>query len=161
MDTEELQKKLEECEKEKNAYLDGWRRCKADFINYQKEELKRLEEVVKFGNEDLIKELFGVMDSFAAFKKSGQGLLSQGLPDQGKDGATDAIQSQLENIFKKRGLEKIEVSLGNPFDPKYHEAVGEMESSHPAGTIAEEVETGWALYGKIVRATKVKISKIT
>ncbi|MEK7590119.1 MAG: nucleotide exchange factor GrpE [Patescibacteria group bacterium] len=154
MDTEELQKKLEECEKEKNAYLDGWRRCKADFINYQKEELSRLEEVVKFGNEDLIKELLGVMDSFAAFKKSGQG-----LPGQGKDGATDAIQSQLENIFKKRGLEKIEVSLGNPFDPKYHETVGEMESSHPAGTIAEEVETGWSLHGKIVRATKVKISK--
>ena len=154
MDTEELQKKLEECEKEKNAYLDGWRRCKADFINYQKEELRRLEEVVKFGNEDLIKEMLGVMDSFAAFKKSGQG-----LPGRGKDGATDAIQSQLENIFKKRGLEKIEVFLGNPFDPKYHETVGEMESSHPAGTIAEEVESGWALYGKIVRATKVKISK--
>lgn len=149
MDTEESQKKLEECEKEKNAYLDGWRRCKADFINYQKEELKRLEDVVKFGNEDLIKELLGVMDSFAAFQKSGQD----------KGGATNAIQAQLESIFKKRGLEKIVISLGNPFDPKYHEAVGEIESSQPVGTIAEEVETGWALHGKIVRATKVKISK--
>ena len=149
MDTEELQKKLEECGKAKDAYLDGWRRCKADFINYQKEELKRLEDVVKFGNEDLIKELLEVMDSFAAFQKN----------RQEKDSAVGAIQSQLENTFKKRGLEKIAVSLGSPFDPKYHEAVGEMESEHPAGTIAEEVETGWTLHGKIVRAAKVKISK--
>ena len=159
MDIEELQKKMEECGKEKDAYLDGWRRCKADFINYQKEELKRLEDAVKFGNEDLIKELLEVMDSFAAFKKSVQGPPVENVSGQGKNSAMDAIQSQLENIFKKRGLEKIVVSLGSPFDPKYHEAVGEIESENPAGTIAEEIETGWALYGKIVRAAKVKISK--
>lgn len=150
MNTEELQKKLEESDKEKDAYLNGWRRCKADFINYQKEELKRLEEMVKFGNEDLIRELLGVLGSLSTFGKS----VSE------KDAsAAGVVQSQIESILKKRGLEKIIVSLGALFDPKYHESVGETESEHSAGTIAEEVEIGWTLYDKIIKASKVKLSK--
>lgn len=151
MSLEELQKKLEECEKERDAYLDGWRRAKADYINYKNDELKRLEEVAKFGSEDLIKELLSVFDSFNAFERTAQ--------DEQLKERMRPIKSQLETVLKKRGLEKIEVSLGSKFDPSYHEALQEVESDQAPGTIAEIAEEGWKLHGKVIRATKVKLSK--
>ena len=48
---------LEKVKKERDEYLDGWKRAKADFINYKKEELSRLEKMAKYSNEDLIKEI--------------------------------------------------------------------------------------------------------
>ena len=59
-----LQEELEKISKERDEYLDGWRRSKADLINYKKEELKRLEEMAKFGNEEVIRDLISVLDSF-------------------------------------------------------------------------------------------------
>ena len=48
-----LEKKLEEltkCQSEREEYLNGWKRAKADLINYQKDEQKRLDDIVKFSN---------------------------------------------------------------------------------------------------------------
>ncbi|MDP3956588.1 MAG: hypothetical protein Q8P97_01155, partial [bacterium] len=48
-EAKELREKLELLTREKDEYLNGWRRTKADLQNYKNEELQRLEEVIKFG----------------------------------------------------------------------------------------------------------------
>ncbi|TSC82378.1 MAG: molecular chaperone GrpE [Parcubacteria group bacterium Gr01-1014_20] len=150
--SESLEKKLEQAEKEKNEYLLGWQRAKADFINYKKEELKRLEEIAKYGLEDLVGELVTVMDNFdlglAALEKSGP--VEKGIY---------MIRSQIADILKKRGLEKIEVAAGDPFNPGTAEAITEIESDRPPGSIVEIIEPGYRLNGKMLRAARVKISK--
>ena len=50
--------KLAAVEKQRDEYLAGWQRAKADFINYRKDEMKHLEEVAQYGSEDLIKDFF-------------------------------------------------------------------------------------------------------
>ena len=55
---------LQKCRKERDEYLAGWQRAKADFINYKKEELRRLQEVARYGSEELMRELITVMDNF-------------------------------------------------------------------------------------------------
>jgi hypothetical protein len=55
---------LEEIKKQRDEYLSGWQRAKADFINYKKEEMKHLEEVARYGNVDLIKDMISVLDNF-------------------------------------------------------------------------------------------------
>src|SRR3989344_6824683 len=55
---------LQKCQKEKDEYLDGWKRAKADLSNYKKDEMKRFETVAKFANEAIIRELIAVLDSF-------------------------------------------------------------------------------------------------
>lgn len=98
-------KKLEKCEVEKGEYLAGWQRAKADFINYKKDEIKRLKEFAKYNNEELIRELIGIMDNFdiglAALEKSGP--VEKGIY---------MIRNQIDDILKKRGLEKISVKPG-------------------------------------------------
>ena len=66
---------LQKCEAQRDEYLAGWQRAKADFINYKKEEMVRLEEFARYQNADLVMELVRVLDSFdlgiAALEKKG------------------------------------------------------------------------------------------
>ncbi|MEK7463374.1 MAG: nucleotide exchange factor GrpE, partial [Patescibacteria group bacterium] len=59
-----LKEQIAKLEKERDEYLNGWKRAKADSINQQKDELKRMEEIMKFANADIIKDLLLVLDSF-------------------------------------------------------------------------------------------------
>lgn len=144
---------LEQCKKEKDEYLDGWKRAKADLINYQKDETKRFQEFAKYALENTMRDLIAVLDSFNLAVASMEG--SGKEPDKG----VYMIKTQLEDALKKYGLEKIKVSPGDQFDPAMHESLGEMESDQGSGTVAVEVESGYMLNGKVVRPTRVKLAK--
>lgn len=149
---QELSEKLAKCQAERDEYLNGWKRAKADLINYQKDEAKRFEELLKFGNADLIKDVIPVLDNFD--------LALSVLEREGKaEKGIYMIRTQLEDVLRKRGLEKITVTVGSQFDPNFHEALGEIESSEPAGTVALIIENGYILNGRVARPARVKISK--
>ena len=147
-----IEAKLAACEKQRDEYLAGWQRAKADFSNYKKEEFARLEETVRYANEEFVRDLIGVLDSFdlglAALEKAGP--VEKGIY---------MIRAQIEDILKKHGLARIAVKVGDQFDPKIAEVIGEAESEKPPGTIIEEIEAGYRLYDKIVRPARVKVSK--
>jgi len=141
-----------EAEKQRDEYLAGWQRAKADFINYKKEEMTHLREVARYGSEDLIKDLISVLDNFDLGLRS---LEKTGPVEKG----VYLIRSQIEDILKKRGLEKIEMKAGDPFDPTTAEALSEVSSDQPPGTIVEEIEPGYRLHEKVLRAARVIIAK--
>jgi molecular chaperone GrpE len=143
---------LEIIKKQRDEYLDGWRRTKAEFINYKKDESKRFENVVKYANETIIRELITVLDSFDL------ALQSLNLDDKVGKGIF-LIRTQLEDILKRYGLERISVSVGQKFDPSICDAIAVVESDSPSGTIVDEVEKGYMLNGKLIRAARVKVSK--
>ena len=155
-EVKDLPKKLEKLEKEKDEYLDGWKRAKADLINYKKDELKRLEEVARFGSESLILELISILDDFDLALAT---LEKQGAAEKG----VYLIRSRLEDILKRRGLERIKVEVGEKFNPAVHEAIAmadsPAEASAKAGTVAEEIEAGYTLHGKVIRPSRVKVFK--
>jgi len=145
-----LKERIIKLEKERDEYLNGWRRAKAECINQQKDEMKRMEDVVKFANTDIIKDLLLVLDSFEL------SLLATKDPELKK--GIEIIYAQLEKILNKYGLEKIK-ALGEEFDPAIHEAMLQEESDKKSGMILEEIVKGWKLNGKVIRPTKVKIAK--
>ncbi len=144
---------MEKLQKERDEYLDGWKRAKADFINYKKDEAARLEQFVKFSNESLISELVVVLDSFDL------SLAVLGKDADAVKGVT-LIKSQLEDLLRKYGLERINLKVGDAYDPVKAEAVGEVESQAPPGTIGEVVSAGYALHGRTVRPARVKLVKL-
>jgi len=151
---EESVDELTKCQKERDEYLDGWKRAKAELLNYKKDEAKRFEAILKFANEALIKELLTVLDSFDLAINSFE-----------KDSKTQKgfflIKSQLEDVLKKNGLEKIKVEIGEPFNPEFHEAVAKVESDGESktDTIVEQIEAGYILNGKVIRPARVKVAK--
>ena len=148
----ELEQKLAEAERQRDEYLNGWQRAKADFVNYKKEDLKRMEEVAQYGSLNLIKELISVLDNF-----------DLGLRTLEKAGPVEKgiylIRTQIEDILKKRGLEKITTKPGDELDPAIAEALSEVPSDQSPGTIVEEIEPGYRLGEKVIRAARVIISK--
>lgn len=148
----EFKKKLEEAEAKTAEYLSGWQRAKADFVNYKKDEVQRFEELAKYSVGDMVKEFINVLDSFdlglAALEKKGP--VEKGVY---------MIKAQMEDVLKKRGLQKISIAPGSVFDPNISEAMTEVESDLPEGTVADEVEPGYKLYEKVLRPARVRISK--
>ena len=149
-----VETELEKYQKERDEYLDGWKRAKADLINYKKDEAKRFEMMIKFANESLIKELVNVLDSFdlalISLGNDGDGKIQKGLY---------LIRHQLEDALKQQGLERIIVSVGQPFNPALQEAIASIESDKPSEIIIEEVERGYLLNGKLIRPARVKVAK--
>ena len=149
---EKVKEKLAKCEGDKEEYLNGWKRAKADFINYKKDEVKRMEEIAKYVCEPLFEEFISVLDNFdlslCNLEKAGP--VEKGIY---------LIRSQIEDILEKKGLSKISAEIGSQFDPAVAEAVAETESEMPPGSIVEEIAPGYRLYGKLIRPARVKVSK--
>ena len=147
-----LSEQLAAAERQRDEYLAGWQRAKADFLNYKKEEMARLQDAIKYGSEDLVKDLISVLDNFDLALRS---LERSGPVEKG----IYLIRSQIEDILKKRGLARMEIKPGDLFDPATMEAMTETPSDLPPGTVAEEIEPGYRLHEKVLRASRVILSK--
>lgn len=148
----ELEQELTEARQQRDEYLGGWQRSKADFMNYKKEEVKHLDDIARYGTEGIIKELLSLLHTF-----------DLALKDMEKNGVVDKgislLRSQLEDILKRRGVEKIEIGEGDMFDPATAEAMMEVVALGPPGSIVEVMEPGYRLHNKVIRAAKVSIAK--
>jgi molecular chaperone GrpE len=152
----DLKEQIEEMTAQRDEYLAGWQRAKADFVNYKKEEAARLQEIAKYGSKDLIKDLILILDGYDLALKMTKG---NNEKESGIDNGIIIIRSQIEDILKKRGLAKIEIKPGDNFDPAVAEAMVEIESEHPVGSIVEVAEPGYRLYEKVLRPARVIVSK--
>jgi molecular chaperone GrpE len=139
-----LKKQLKQCQKEKEEYLTQLQRARADLINFRRRQEQAWEELKKYGQESLIKELLPVLDSLRIGSKGNEGIKQ--------------IKEQLEAILRQHGVKEIEV-LGEKFNPEFHEAVEQVESKKEEGTIVEEIQKGYMLGDKVLRASKVKVAK--
>lgn len=152
-DTEivQLKEELKQCALRSKEYLEGWQRAKADFINYKNDEGKRLEDMARFITTGLIQDILPALDSFdLAFQYN--------MPKEMERGVL-LIRSQFEDVLKKRGLEEIPVKKSEPFNPEKHESIGEVASDTPEGAVAEVLQKGYTLRGKVLRAARVRLSK--
>jgi molecular chaperone GrpE len=150
---EDLKAEMEKINKERDEYLNGWRRAKADLINFKKDETKRFEEMARFSNEDILKDLISVLHSFDL------GMIGLDESNVARKGLY-MIRGQLEDVLGRRGLVRIKVEIGKNFDPIYHEAIDMVEKEGlESGTVAEEVKAGYMLNGKVLKAALVKVVK--
>lgn len=143
-----LQAKLKEAEEK---YL----LAAADFENMKKRLQKRADESVKFAIEKVVTDFLMIVDDLDRAIAS---------LDQGHDPKTvlqglHLAQSTFHKTLEQNGVEAIS-SVGQPFDANLHEAVAEVvDPSRDDETVIEEVQKGFTLHGRLVRPSKVKISK--
>lgn len=151
----ELIKKLQECEKEKAEYLAGWQRCRADFLNYKNEELKKIEQLKEYLKGEIFLKILKIFDNFERAKIQ----LPENLKNSDWVKGILQIGEQFKNFFQREGLEEIN-PLGKKFDPNFHEAIDEVEMREKeSGTIVEVLEKGYLLKGQLLRPAKVKVVK--
>ncbi|HZI95652.1 MAG TPA: nucleotide exchange factor GrpE [Candidatus Paceibacterota bacterium] len=154
------QKELEKLKKEKDEYLKGWQRERADFINYKKTEKERFKEVVRFSNERIVKSLIAILDGFDLAIES---FLKEGKDKKENDNYLKGIyliKSQLQDILEKEGVDEIKVKIGEKLNPAFHEvvAMAEDEKFDP-DTIIKILEKGYILNDKVIRPCRVILAK--
>jgi len=141
MAQENIEQQIEELKSKCDEYLNGWKRERADFINYKKEEGERIGTLAKFANEELLLNILPVLDNLL--------LASTHIKDEG----LDMVIKQFQDFLAKEGIEAIEVA-GKDFDPNTMDAVeGEGEK------ISEELQKGYTLHSKLIRPARVKLTK--
>jgi len=155
LNIEELKKKLEECEKLKSEYLAGWQRARADLLNYKKDEIERIDELIKYADVGIILKILPILDNFEIVEKN----LPENLKNDKNIKGILQIKTQLQDFFKNQGLEEIK-TVGERFDPNFHEIVEEVEKKDcQPGTVIEEIQKGYKINGRLLRPAKVKVAK--
>ncbi len=152
-----LQEKLKGCNKEKEEYLAGWQRAKADFINARREEEEKRRDLIKFSEEDIINELLVLTDGFEAAFNNKE--LWDKIDKNWQKGMIN-LHLQLTNILKNHNVIPIE-SIGKLFNPQEYYSIEEIavDDKDKDGVIIEEIQKGYKLYDKIIRSAKVKIGR--
>lgn len=152
---EDLKNKLKEFENLKNEYLAGWQRARADLLNYKKEELERVGNLIRYASEGILLNILPILDNFEIAEKN--------LPEELKNNENIKgfllIKKQLIDFLKTQGIEEIDV-LGKKFDPAFCEVVEEVETNEKeTGTVVEEIQKGYKINGRVLRPAKVKVAK--
>ena len=129
-------------------------RATADYRNLQKETEQKISDMRKFATSQLLQDLCPLVDYFdSAFKAIPLEQQSQPWIQGVKH-----IQSYLMQILKQYDVERME-TVGKPFDPHLHEAVGEEESDDKDQIVLKETQAGFMMHGKVIRHAKVIVSK--
>lgn len=142
-----VRKELEACKAERQEYMDGWQRAKADYVNV----LKRGEEEKKAAQEKgtvrAAKAFIGVLDSLTRAEASGE------VPE-----AFQAISKQIHAATSSLGLVPFG-EVGDAFNPEQYEALGQdvVTDILLDDTVTVVLEQGWKAGDIVVRAAKVRV----
>jgi molecular chaperone GrpE len=146
---------LAEARAEVGRIRDQLLRTAADYDNFRKRTRRELEDAQKRGREDLLRELLPVFDNLErAVVHAGQASDAKAVAD-----GVNMVLKQFADTLGRVGIKRV-TTIGSPFDPTQHEAIQQLETDeHPAGTIVAEVQPGYAIGDRLVRAAMVVVAK--
>lgn len=162
--SDEVDQDLADVIKQAEENLAGWKRTAADFENYKKRKEAENKELVGFAKEVTITRLLPTLDTLEQAlhhmpQYSEHSTQQADFEKKYKNWQTgvNGIVAQLDKTLAELGVKKIE-TVGKKFDPNLHEAVKEVDGEKDH-IIIEELQSGFILNGKVIRPSKVIISK--
>lgn len=148
-----LNRDNEEKDKQIKDLNEKWLRSLADFENYRKRSRKEWELLKQQSKTEVILEMLNTIDDFErAFSvaEDEDGEFVQGIR---------LIYNNLISVLDKFGVQEIE-TLGKPFDPSFHMAVGQLETEDvEQGHVAEVIQKGYRLDETVIRPARVIVAK--
>lgn len=149
-----MREKFKTAQHERDEYLAGWQRAKADIINFRRMvgEEKARDEIRTRGK--LVRALVPLLDSFESAMMSKKWTEVDGVWREG----VERIANQFHKILEAEGL-RVYGAVGDQFDPLFHECMSveatEIESEDH--TIAHVLQKGYAIGDEVVRPAKVVV----
>lgn len=148
-------------EAEVQALKDQLLRAMAETENTRRRLEQQAEERGRYAVSQFARDILGVADNLRR--------ALQAVPEtQGEGGdevtrnlvvGVEMTERELMNTLERHGIRRIE-SLGQPFDPNLHQAMMEVEdASQPAGTVVQEMQTGYVIHDRLLRPAMVAVSK--
>ena len=141
---------------EVDRYRDQALRTAADLENFRKRMIREKEEAIRFANAGLLEKLLPILDNFELGLDAARGdAAAKGIVD-----GFSMIHRQLGDFLQSSGLQPID-AVGQPFDPKLHEALGhESDAAQPEGIVLRQLRRGYRLADRLVRPASVIVNKL-
>lgn len=143
---------VEKLRAERDALLDRQARMQAEFDNARKRAAKEQQDFRDYALVDTVKAIIPVLDSFERALRAS--------PEKSEFHAgVELIYKQLQDALAKVGVKAISAK-GEPFDPRYHEAVEMVETDDAEDHhVLEELQRGYQLKDRLLRPAMVRVAK--
>jgi molecular chaperone GrpE len=153
-----LKREYDQATKDRDEIDDRHLRLQAEFENFRRRGLKERQEAHNFGHQNIVKDLLPTVDNLdRAIAHSSEG--SGGEDLQALLQGIELVRRELLGVLSKHGVAKIEAAR-QAFDPAFHEAMSQLvDDSVPAGTIIQVLEEGYQLRDRMLRPSRVIVSK--
>ena len=146
-----LKAELEQVKAERDQLLDRLARLQAEFDNTRRREVKERADLRDYAVQNAVEPFLGVMDNFQLALKS------DGTKEQLRAGV-ELILKQMEEALKGLNVQPVE-TVGTQFDPRFHEALGSIETTEfPDHQVLEEIRRGYRIREKLLRPALVRIA---
>src|SRR5882762_9997479 len=144
----------EKLKAERDALLDRLARLQAEFDNARKRAVREQQEFREFAAADVIKNFLPILDSFERALKAGGDSNSNDFRN-----GIELIYRQFEDALQKIGVQPI-VSVGQPFDPRVHEAVEMVDTTEvPDHHVLDELQRGYRYKERLLRPAMVRVAR--
>lgn len=151
---EKLQTQLEEKTREASEHFDKWLRLRAEFENFKKRMQKEKADLLKFGNENLLKALLPVLDNLNRAIEHGKNANDNSPLLEG----VEMVQKEFLTILERFGVKPVQ-AVGEVFDPEKHEAISQEESDLESNRVISAVQGGYLYHDRLLRPARVIVSK--
>jgi molecular chaperone GrpE len=147
-------------EKERDELKDNMLRALAETDNVRKRANRQIEEARVYAVEKFARDLLAVSDNLQRAVESVPKDQRAALPDAVRTAleGVELTQKELVAALARHGVTAIDASPGAAFDPALHQAVTQIPSRHPAGSVAELFQSGWRIGERTLRAAMVAVS---
>jgi len=146
---------LKVCKAEKEEYLTGWQKERAEFANYRKQEEERKAIFSEAMRERILTRFLSVIDSFNmafANKEAWEKV------DENWRKGVEYIYAQMNTIFEEYGVKPLG-EVGESFDPNIHQSIDVVETNKKEleHTVANVIQKGYKLGERVIRAARVNV----
>ena len=146
----------EKLKAERDALLDRLARLQAEFDNARKRAVREQQEFREYAAADVIKNFLPILDSFERALKAGGD--SNSNSNDFRNGI-ELIYRQFQDALQKIGVQPI-VSVGQPFDPRVHEAVEMVDTTEvPDHHVLDELQRGYKYKERLLRPAMVRVAR--
>ena len=152
-EAEDLGEALVAARQEAEEYRDKYLRALAEMENYKKRLERAYDDRVLMEKERLLQPLLEVVDNLERAIEHGQ----EGKSEEGLLAGVEMVGQQLLRVLEAEGVEIVE-SLGQPFDPRYHEAVEMVPGDGEQEMVAAEIQKGYLHHGRLLRPARVRVA---
>ncbi len=148
----------EKLKAERDALLDRLARLQAEFDNARKRAVREQQEFREFAAADVIKNFLPILDSFERALKAGGDSNSNSNSNDFRNGI-ELIYRQFQDALQKIGVQPM-VSVGQPFDPRVHEAVEMVDTTEVADHhVLDELQRGYKYKERLLRPAMVRVAR--
>lgn len=152
-----LKEKLAQCLEERQEYLLGWQRSRADFINARKDDEALREKIAETVRGDVLREILPALDAVESAMRDSESWAK--LPPAWQKGV-EGIHAGLRGALERSGA-RFFSDQGGAFDPSRHQSIGieVVTDAKLDGTIIHVVQKGCSVGGKVIRPAHVRVGE--